>query len=114
MPDTLRFGTPGAANATTLLLLGSGELGKELLVEAQALGVETVAVDRYESAPAMQVAHRSHTIDMTDAEALGQLVAEEEPDYIVPEIEDDGPPAHPGVRCRGSERTDQRVRFRRQ
>jgi phosphoribosylglycinamide formyltransferase 2 len=87
MPDTLRFGTPGAANATTLLLLGSGELGKELLVEAQALGVETVAVDRYESAPAMQVAHRSHTIDMTDAEALGQLVAEEEPDYIVPEIE---------------------------
>ncbi|MEZ3172687.1 formate-dependent phosphoribosylglycinamide formyltransferase [Halorubrum sp. RMP-47] len=87
MPDTLRLGTPGAANATTLLLLGSGELGKELLIEAQALGVETVAVDRYESAPAMQVAHRSHTIDMTDAEALRQLVAEEEPDYIVPEIE---------------------------
>lgn len=87
MSDTLRIGTPGAANATTLLLLGSGELGKELLLEAQALGVETVAVDRYESAPAMQVAHRSHTVDMTDAEAIRRLVAEEEPDYIVPEIE---------------------------
>jgi phosphoribosylglycinamide formyltransferase 2 len=87
MSDTPRFGTPGAANATTLLLLGSGELGKELLFEAQALGIETVAVDRYESAPAMQVAHRSHTVDMTDAAALRQLVADEEPDYIVPEIE---------------------------
>ena len=87
MSDTLRIGTPGAANATTLLLLGSGELGKELLLEAQALGVETVAVDRYENAPAMQVAHRSHTVDMTDAEAIRRLVAEEEPDYIVPEIE---------------------------
>lgn len=82
-----RFGTPGAPNATTLLLLGSGELGKELLVEAQGLGVETVAVDRYEGAPAMQVAHRSRTVDMTDAEAVRDLVGEVDPDLIVPEIE---------------------------
>ena len=87
MSETRRFGTPGAANATTLLLLGSGELGKELLFEAQGLGVETVAVDRYENAPAMQVAHRSHTLDMTDAEAVREVVAEEDPDLIVPEIE---------------------------
>jgi len=82
-----RLGTPGAENATTLLLLGSGELGAELLVEAQALGVQTVAVDRYEDAPAMQVAHRSRVIDMTDAEAVRSLVATEQPDLIVPEIE---------------------------
>lgn len=88
MPDEEgRLGTPGASNATTLLLLGSGELGKEVLIEAQRLGVETVAADRYEGAPAMQVAHRSHTLDMTDAAAVRDLVAEEEPDLIVPEIE---------------------------
>lgn len=87
MSDRLRLGTPGMANATTLLLLGSGELGKELLFEAQALDIEVVAVDRYEGAPAMQVAHRSHTIDMTDGEAVRQIVTEEDPDYIVPEIE---------------------------
>jgi phosphoribosylglycinamide formyltransferase 2 len=86
MSDT-RFGTPGTPNATTLLLLGSGELGKELLVEAQGLGVETVAVDRYEGAPAMQVAHRSRTIDMTDAEAVRELVSDIDPDLVVPEIE---------------------------
>jgi phosphoribosylglycinamide formyltransferase 2 len=82
-----RFGTPETSNGTTLLLLGSGELGKELLLEAQALGIETVAVDRYEHAPAMQVAHRSHTCDMTDDAALRDLVASEDPDVIVPEIE---------------------------
>lgn len=87
MSNPLQIGTPGGVNATRLLLLGSGELGKELLLEAQALGVETVAVGRYEHAPAMQVAHRSHTIDMTDPEALRELVAAEQPDYIVPEIE---------------------------
>jgi phosphoribosylglycinamide formyltransferase 2 len=86
-PSEGRLGTPYAPNATTLLLLGSGELGKEVLVAAQALGVETVAVDRYDRAPAMQVAHRSHTVDMTDAGAIRELVAEEEPDLIVPEIE---------------------------
>ena len=87
MPEDVRVGTPNAPNATTLLLLGSGELGKELLLEAQALGVETVAVDRYDGAPAMQVAHRSHTVDMTDSDALRELVVEEDPDHVVPEIE---------------------------
>lgn len=87
MANSTRIGTPGTSNATTLLLLGSGELGKELLLEAQALGVETVAVDRYENAPAMQVAHRSYACDMTDAEALRDLVEREEPDFVVPEIE---------------------------
>ncbi len=85
-PET-RLGTPGAENATRLLLLGSGELGKELLLAAQRLGVETIAADRYENAPAMQVAHRSQTLDMTDAEAVRSLVEREQPDLIVPEIE---------------------------
>ncbi|PJN89115.1 phosphoribosylglycinamide formyltransferase 2 [Bacillus sp. mrc49] len=70
-----------------ILLLGSGELGKEILLEAQRLGVETVAVDRYEHAPAMQVAHRSHVIDMLDAAQLRGVVEKEQPDLIVPEIE---------------------------
>lgn len=85
--STDRLGTPNAANATRLLLLGSGELGKELLLAAQRLGVETIAADRYENAPAMQVAHRSHTLDMTDADAVRELVERETPDLIVPEIE---------------------------
>ncbi|XID95228.1 phosphoribosylglycinamide formyltransferase 2 [Paenibacillaceae bacterium WGS1546] len=70
-----------------LLLLGSGELGKEVIIEAQRLGVETVAVDRYENAPAMQVAHRSYVIDMLDKRALREVVEKEKPDLIVPEIE---------------------------
>ncbi|WHX90914.1 phosphoribosylglycinamide formyltransferase 2 [Peribacillus simplex] len=70
-----------------ILLLGSGELGKEVIIEAQRLGVETVAVDRYEHAPAMQVAHRSYVIDMLDAEQLRGIVEKEQPDLIVPEIE---------------------------
>lgn len=70
-----------------ILLLGSGELGKEILLEAQRLGVETVAVDRYEHAPAMQVAHRSHVINMLDAAQLRGVVEKEQPDLIVPEIE---------------------------
>ncbi|MEZ3117261.1 formate-dependent phosphoribosylglycinamide formyltransferase [Halobaculum sp. MBLA0147] len=81
------IGTPDAANATTLLLLGSGELGKELVFAAQRLGVETVAVDRYENAPAMQAAHDARTIDMTDADALRAVVEDVEPAVIVPEIE---------------------------
>lgn len=68
-------------------MLGSGELGKEVVIEAQRLGVEVIAVDRYAGAPAMQVAHRSHVIDMTDAEAVREVVETEEPDLIVPEIE---------------------------
>lgn len=70
-----------------LLMLGSGELGKEVIIEAQRLGVETVAVDRYEGAPAMHVADRSYVIDMLDAKALRELVEKEKPDLIVPEIE---------------------------
>jgi phosphoribosylglycinamide formyltransferase 2 len=82
-----RLGTPGTDNATRLLLLGSGELGKQLLVDAQQLGVETVAVDRYDGAPAMQVAHRAHAADMTDPEVIRELVEREDPDLVVPEIE---------------------------
>ncbi|MEY9869740.1 phosphoribosylglycinamide formyltransferase 2 [Peribacillus sp. B2I2] len=70
-----------------ILLLGSGELGKEVILEAQRLGVETIAVDRYEHAPAMQVAHRSYVIDMLDTEQLRGIVEKEQPDLIVPEIE---------------------------
>jgi len=69
------------------MLLGSGELGKEVVIEAQRLGVEVIAVDRYRDAPAMQVAHRSHVINMLDREELSRVVRLERPDYIVPEIE---------------------------
>ncbi len=82
-----RIGTPGAAGATRMMLLGSGELGKEVAIEAQRFGVEVIAVDRYPGAPAMQVAHRSHVVNMLDAEALAALVAAEDPALIVPEIE---------------------------
>ncbi|HKK04205.1 MAG TPA: formate-dependent phosphoribosylglycinamide formyltransferase [Gammaproteobacteria bacterium] len=81
------LGTPFTETATRLLLLGSGELGKEVAIEAQRLGVEVVAVDRYANAPAMQVAHRSHVIDMLDPRALRALVEAEKPALIVPEIE---------------------------
>jgi len=73
--------------ATRLMLLGSGELGKEVAIEAQRLGIEVIAVDRYAHAPAMQVAHRSHVIDMLDGVALRSLIEAEKPDLIVPEIE---------------------------
>ncbi len=81
------LGTPLTPHATRLMLLGSGELGKEVAIEAQRLGVEVIAVDRYANAPAMQVAHRSHVIDMLDAAALRRLVEQEQPTLIVPEIE---------------------------
>ena len=81
------LGTPLSPHATTVLLLGSGELGKEVVIELQRLGVETVAVDRYADAPAMQVAHRSHVVDMQDADALRALLLEERPDLVVPELE---------------------------
>jgi len=82
-----RIGTPTREGATRLMLLGSGELGKEVAIEAQRLGVEVIAVDRYPDAPAMQVAHRSHVISMLDAEALRRVITLERPDYVVPEIE---------------------------
>ncbi len=83
----ISIGTPLSKNATRILLLGSGELGKEIAIAAQRLGVEVVAVDRYANAPAHQVAHRAHVIDMTDPQALRALLAKEKPDIIVPEIE---------------------------
>ena len=69
------------------MLLGSGELGKEVVIELQRLGCEVIAVDRYVNAPAMQVAHRSHVISMLDGDALRRLIEVEKPNYIVPEIE---------------------------
>jgi phosphoribosylglycinamide formyltransferase 2 len=82
-----RIGTPLSSNATKVMLLGSGELGKEVIIALQRLGVETIAVDRYENAPGQQVAHRAHVIDMTDGAALAALIAAEQPDLVVPEIE---------------------------
>jgi phosphoribosylglycinamide formyltransferase 2 len=81
------IGTPLTSSATKLLLLGSGELGKEVAIEAQRLGVEVIAVDRYPHAPAMQVAHRSHVVSMLDAAALRRIIETEKPDFVVPEIE---------------------------
>ena len=81
------LGTALRPAATRVMLLGSGELGKEVAIECQRLGIEVIAVDRYADAPAMHVAHRSHVINMLDGEALKALVALEKPDYIVPEIE---------------------------
>jgi phosphoribosylglycinamide formyltransferase 2 len=83
----IRIGTPHTKTETKLLLLGAGELGKEVAIEAQRLGVTVVAVDRYPNAPAMQIAHRAHVITMTDAEALRRVIEAEDPDFIVPEIE---------------------------
>ena len=83
----MRVGTPLSPSAFRVMLLGSGELGKEVVIELQRLGVEVIAVDRYENAPAQQVAHRSHVIAMTDAKALRALVEKERPHLIVPEIE---------------------------
>jgi len=81
------IGTPLSPSATKVLMLGSGELGKEVVIELQRLGVEVIAVDRYENAPAMQVAHRSHSVSMLDGQALRRIIEAEKPDYIVPEIE---------------------------
>ncbi|MCY1658194.1 formate-dependent phosphoribosylglycinamide formyltransferase [Dietzia sp. SL131] len=86
-PVVDRFGTPGAPTATRVMLLGSGELGKEVTIALQRLGVEVIAVDRYAGAPAHQVAHRSHTIDMTDADEVCRVVELERPEVILPEIE---------------------------
>jgi len=81
------IGTPGSAGATRALLLGSGELGKEVAIELQRLGVEVIAVDRYPGAPAMQVAHRWHVVDMLDPVALRAVIEAEQPDLVIPEIE---------------------------
>ncbi len=81
------IGTPLSNSAKKVLLCGAGELGKEVTIELQRLGVEVIAVDRYANAPAMQVAHRSHVINMLDGEALRAVIELEQPDLIVPEIE---------------------------
>ena len=81
------IGTPFSASAKKVLLLGSGELGKEVAIELQRFGVEVIAADRYDRAPAMQVADRSYTLSMLDGDALRGIVEKEQPDLIVPEIE---------------------------
>jgi len=82
-----RIGTPLSPSATKVMLLGAGELGKEVIIALQRLGVEVIAVDRYADAPGMQVAHRAHVIAMTDAAALRELIETERPHLVVPEIE---------------------------
>ena len=85
LPPT--FGTPGAAGSRRMLLLGSGELGREVVIEAMRLGIEVIACDRYAGAPAMQFAHRSHVFDMLDGAQVRRVIELERPHYIVPEIE---------------------------
>ena len=82
-----RFGTALTPGATKVMMCGCGELGKEVVIELQRLGVEVIAVDRYENAPAMQVAHKSYVINMLDGAALRKIAESEKPDLIVPEIE---------------------------
>lgn len=89
----ITIGTPLSPNATKVMLLGSGELGRELLIALQRLGVETIAVDRYDNAPGQQVAHHARTISMTDPDQLKALIAAEKPDLVVPEIEAIATPA---------------------
>src|SRR5688500_3072345 len=83
----MHIGTPLSPTATKVMLLGSGELGKEVIIALQRLGVETIAVDRYANAPGHQVAHRAHVIAMTDGAALARLIEQERPHIVVPEIE---------------------------
>ncbi len=97
-----RIGTPLSPTATRVLLCGSGELGKEVVIELQRLGVEVIAVDRYADAPAMQVAHRSHVISMLDGAALRSVIERERPHYIVPEIEPSPPPPWSSLRPRAT------------
>ncbi|MBQ4107248.1 MAG: formate-dependent phosphoribosylglycinamide formyltransferase [Lentisphaeria bacterium] len=83
----MKIGTPLSPSATKVLFCGAGELGKEVVIAMQRLGVETIAVDRYANAPGMQVAHRSHTINMLDKAELRRVIESEKPDFIVPEVE---------------------------
>lgn len=87
MDQVIKIGTPLKSSAITVMMLGSGELGKEVVIEFQRYGVEVIAVDRYDHAPAMQVAHRSYTISMLDGKALRALIEKEKPHYIIPEVE---------------------------
>jgi phosphoribosylglycinamide formyltransferase 2 len=87
MEQILKIGTPLKGAAIKVMMLGSGELGKEVVIEFQRFGVEVIAVDRYDHAPAMQVAHRSYVVSMLDGKALRSLIEKERPDFIVPEVE---------------------------
>ena len=87
MTKSLIIGTPLSPAATKVMLLGSGELGKEVIIALQRLGIETIAVDRYANAPGHQVAHRAHVVNMADGAALRKLIEQEQPQLIVPEIE---------------------------
>jgi phosphoribosylglycinamide formyltransferase 2 len=87
MNPEINIGTPLKSTAIRVMLLGSGELGKEVVIEFQRYGVEVIAVDRYDHAPAMQVAHRSHVISMLDGKALRSVIEKERPDFIIPEVE---------------------------
>ncbi|NIL86700.1 phosphoribosylglycinamide formyltransferase 2 [Rhodococcus sp. 05-2256-B2] len=86
-PDPVRIGTPLTPGATRVMLLGAGELGKEVIIAFQRLGVEVIAVDRYDNAPGHQVAHHAYTIDMSNPEELLALIDAQQPDFVVPEIE---------------------------
>ena len=99
-----QIGTPLAPNALKVMLLGSGELGKEVIIAFQRLGVEVIAVDRYPNAPGHQVAHRFHVIDMTNANALKALIAQERPHIVVPEIEAIATPALKELEAEGAVR----------
>ena len=81
------FGTIFKQGGKKALLCGSGELGKEMAIELQRLGIEVIALDKYENAPAMQVAHKSYILSMLDGEKLREIIAKEAPDYIIPEVE---------------------------
>ena len=83
----MQFSAPLKSNSKKVMLLGSGELGKEVVIEAQRLGLETIAVDRYANAPAHHVAHRSYVVNMQDEAAILEIIRHEKPDYILPEIE---------------------------
>lgn len=83
----VKIGTPMSPVATKVVLCGSGELGKEFVIELQRYGVEVIALDKYPNAPAMQVAHRSYVVSMLDGERLREIIEKEKPDYIVPEVE---------------------------
>ncbi len=84
---SVSIGTPFSSKSTKVLLCGSGELGKEVVVELQRYGVEVIAVDAYANAPAMQVADRARVLSMLDGEALRKVILEEQPDWVVPEVE---------------------------
>ena len=97
----MRIGTPLSPGATRVMLLGAGELGKEVVIALQRLGVEVIAVDRYANAPGHQVAHRAHVIDMTDPAALRAVIEQEQPHLVVPEIEAIATPALLAIEAAG-------------